>query len=221
MFALSWGIAKLVPFCFTISAHNEHIFSVIWSKWIRERTACVLNQGREFQLHSVISRMCHVNSFMLVYVTCLGFWRKSVQLKNMWWYNLFWTVCCVKSFLTYIRGILKKIIIGKCPFCSSKYGNPNSRLILIHMHIYKWKWQFLSNFVTGKWPLEEGLCFKYVAPIFYLTRIYSRLCHCYIERVLVAKGGYTLVTLPRIVTPYRDSVDGTSARVTYQKLVTR
>jgi len=29
------------------------------------------------------------------------------------------------------------------------------------------------------------------------------------------KGGYTLVTLPRIVTPYRDSVDGTRARVTY------
>ena len=35
------------------------------------------------------------------------------------------------------------------------------------------------------------------------------------------KGGYTLVTLPRIVTPYRNSVDGTRARVTYQKLVTR
>ena len=35
------------------------------------------------------------------------------------------------------------------------------------------------------------------------------------------KGGYTLVTLPRIVTPYRDSVDGTRDRVTYQKLVTR
>jgi hypothetical protein len=35
------------------------------------------------------------------------------------------------------------------------------------------------------------------------------------------KGGYTLVTLPRIVTPYRDSVDGPRARVTYQKLVTR
>ena len=36
-----------------------------------------------------------------------------------------------------------------------------------------------------------------------------------------SKGGYTLVTLPRIVTPYRDSVDETRARVTYQKLVTR
>ena len=35
------------------------------------------------------------------------------------------------------------------------------------------------------------------------------------------KGGYTLVTLPRTVTPYRDSVDGTRDRVTYQKLVTR
>ena len=37
----------------------------------------------------------------------------------------------------------------------------------------------------------------------------------------IDKGGYTLVTLPRIVTPYRDSVDGTRDRVTYQKLVTR
>jgi hypothetical protein len=34
-------------------------------------------------------------------------------------------------------------------------------------------------------------------------------------------GGYTLVMLPRIVTPYRDSVDETRVRVTYQKLVTR
>ena len=34
------------------------------------------------------------------------------------------------------------------------------------------------------------------------------------------KGGYTLVTLPRIVTPYRDSVDETRDRVTYRKLVT-
>jgi hypothetical protein len=38
---------------------------------------------------------------------------------------------------------------------------------------------------------------------------------------ITVKGGYTLVTLPRIVTPYRDSVDGNRARVTYQKLVTR
>ena len=35
------------------------------------------------------------------------------------------------------------------------------------------------------------------------------------------KGRYTLVTLPRNVTPYRDSVDGTCDHVTYQKLVTR
>ena len=39
-------------------------------------------------------------------------------------------------------------------------------------------------------------------------------------KTLSRKGGYTLVTLPRIVTPYRDSVDGTRDRVTYQKLVT-
>jgi hypothetical protein len=34
------------------------------------------------------------------------------------------------------------------------------------------------------------------------------------------KCWYTLVTLPCIVTPYCDSVDGTHDRVTYQKLVT-
>ena len=35
------------------------------------------------------------------------------------------------------------------------------------------------------------------------------------------QGRYTLVTLPRNVTPYHDSVDGTCDHVTYQKLVTR
>jgi len=39
--------------------------------------------------------------------------------------------------------------------------------------------------------------------------------------VTPCKGGSTLVTLPRVVTPYRDSVDGTRDRVMYQKLVTR
>jgi len=34
-------------------------------------------------------------------------------------------------------------------------------------------------------------------------------------------GGYTLVMLPRIVTPYCDGMDKTRARVTYRKLVTR
>ena len=37
----------------------------------------------------------------------------------------------------------------------------------------------------------------------------------------IPEGGSTLGTLPRIGTPYRDSVDGTSDCVTYQKLVTR
>jgi hypothetical protein len=41
------------------------------------------------------------------------------------------------------------------------------------------------------------------------------------RRTGVLNGGYTLVTLPRIVTPYRDGVDGSRARVTYQELVTR
>jgi hypothetical protein len=56
--------------------------------------------------------------------------------------------------------------------------------------------------------------------------VLRKLCVLSIESCLLlrfrhTKGGYTLVTLPRIVTPYRDSVDGTRDRVTYQKLVTR
>ena len=55
------------------------------------------------------------------------------------------------------------------------------------------------------------------------------LCQCLVaktEHKIRATGSgnkdrYTLVTLPRNVTPYRDSVDGTCDHVTYQKLVTR
>jgi hypothetical protein len=35
------------------------------------------------------------------------------------------------------------------------------------------------------------------------------------SRVMYCSGGYTLVKLPRIITPYRDSVDGTRDHVTY------
>ena len=72
----------------------------------------------------------------------------------------------------------------------------------------------------------------------YFLSLYSRNCNLYSLKFYVlnssaarfffllllsfsaSKGGYTLVTLPRIVTPYRDSVDGTRDRVMYQKLVT-
>jgi len=47
-----------------------------------------------------------------------------------------------------------------------------------------------------------------------------QLCCCH-PKHWAPKGGYTFVTLPRIVTPYRDSVDETRARVKYQKLVMR
>lgn len=36
---------------------------------------------------------------------------------------------------------------------------------------------------------------------------------------MLHEGGSTLVTLPRTITPYRDSVDRTRDHVTYQKLV--
>jgi hypothetical protein len=42
-----------------------------------------------------------------------------------------------------------------------------------------------------------------------------------ISSISVFKSEYTLVMLPRIVIPYRDSADGTRKHVTYQKLVTR
>ena len=48
-----------------------------------------------------------------------------------------------------------------------------------------------------------------------------RIRHVSLCFKLAPNGRYTLVMLPRIVTPYRDSVDGTYDRVTYQKLVTR
>jgi hypothetical protein len=37
------------------------------------------------------------------------------------------------------------------------------------------------------------------------------------SRRLNYEGGFTLVTLSRTVTPYRESVDGTGGHVTYQK----
>jgi len=64
------------------------------------------------------------------------------------------------------------------------------------------------------------LYFFFVASLFgdQLFLILDDLSHITRE---VNKGGYTLVTLPRIVTPYRNSVDETRGRVTYQKLATR
>jgi hypothetical protein len=52
------------------------------------------------------------------------------------------------------------------------------------------------------------------------------ICVCARERARACvaqqpKASHTLVMLPRNVTPYRDSVDGTRDRATYQKLVTR
>jgi len=46
----------------------------------------------------------------------------------------------------------------------------------------------------------------------------NTLTKAHVYKVLslcLSKGGYTLVTLPCIVTPYRDSVDGTRNHVTY------
>jgi hypothetical protein len=42
---------------------------------------------------------------------------------------------------------------------------------------------------------------------------------CFVAGIYSSLDGYTLVTLPRTVTPNRDGVDGTRDHVTYQKLV--
>jgi len=81
-------------------------------------------------------------------------------------------------------------------------------------------------------PSCEELCFLYITRISHTVMTWSPFRHNvkrkpqaprqHISAVTrEAKGGYTLVTSPRIVTHYRDSVDGSRARVTYQKLVTR
>jgi len=53
------------------------------------------------------------------------------------------------------------------------------------------------------------------------TDVFDRIYMFSPDRRHACSGGYTLVTLPRTVTPYRDSVDGTRDHVTYRKLVTR
>jgi hypothetical protein len=60
------------------------------------------------------------------------------------------------------------------------------------------------------------------------ARARARVCVCVCEgereqeqereRFSASSGGYTLVTLPRIVTPYRDSVDGTRDSVNVSKV---
>jgi hypothetical protein len=68
--------------------------------------------------------------------------------------------------------------------------------------------------LSHKWQDSRKRQFTECKICFYLpSKLFWNISHF--------KGGYTLVTLPRIVTPYRDNVDETRARVTYQKLVTR
>ena len=69
-------------------------------------------------------------------------------------------------------------------------------------------------------------CTRWRTALFYYLHdpLKTKINLSYVERICsyrAIKGGYTLVTLPRIVTSYRDSVDGTRDRVTYQELVTR
>jgi len=46
------------------------------------------------------------------------------------------------------------------------------------------------------------------------TDVFNRIYMFSPDRRRACSGGYTIVTLPRTVTPYRDSVDGTRDHVT-------
>jgi hypothetical protein len=65
-------------------------------------------------------------------------------------------------------------------------------------------------FAAEKIPMHAGD----MAPLSAHCRIPVRVA-CFVQ----SEGWYTLVTLPRTVTPYRDSVDGTRDHVTYQKFL--
>jgi hypothetical protein len=65
------------------------------------------------------------------------------------------------------------------------------------------------SYNIGQFP---NLWYLYhVCDIWKVNKLQLQLQH------LAYKDGSTLVTLPRNVTPYRDSVDGTRDRVTYQR----
>jgi hypothetical protein len=75
---------------------------------------------------------------------------------------------------------------------------PTSNRLGISLHMLSWR-----KISPQYWKL-------YVA-FFFNDTVRKRRLHW---------AGYTFVTLPRPVTPYRDNVDGTRDHVTYQKLVT-
>jgi len=75
-----------------------------------------------------------------------------------------------------------------------------------------WRRAEFVSLPTGKrhCPLPPGLS---------MLQSVTRVQHSSSVKWRVFKAGSTLVTLPRNVTPYRDSVEGTRDRVTNQKLV--
>jgi hypothetical protein len=92
----------------------------------------------------------------------------------------------------------------------SKLLNPESPKVIIHS---RWEKTFASK------PLQTAC----IVPVPSTTNLLRKMSVTYLSAslLLTSKGGYTLVTLPHITTPYRDSVDGTRDHVTYQKLVMR
>jgi len=69
--------------------------------------------------------------------------------------------------------------------------------------------------------LSSGCCYLYGSHlVVFITEqtmsIHSKTTDLFYK---LCKGEYTLVTLPRSIILYRDSVDGTCDRVTYQKSV--
>jgi hypothetical protein len=107
--------------------------------------------------------------------------------------------------------------LNKTDYVSFWKGLKPARLSLLSFLIY--------TLCSDKTRGFRHVCFLLL--IFFDSMRYSIVSHecCFVSHCRITqwciKGGYTLVTLPRIVTPYRDSVDGTRDRVTCQKLVAR
>ena len=91
--------------------------------------------------------------------------------------------------------------------CSLVYGSftTDERGIMVEWQIVGW------NRSTGR--RRHQIHWTFIGQELYLVTVE-------LTRRSTPNGRYTLVTLPRNVTPYRDRVDSTCDHVTYQKLVT-
>ena len=136
--------------------------------------------------------------------------------------NHFYTILTsvVLTIQLHICDIISQCCVFLCRMSPSEDGRKKDatfRWFAIWLYTFAmWLYTSVSNcFTVVGINVVKNTC---IPPSLTLKTLF--LYTPYVFRV-DCKGGYTLVTLPRIVTPYRDSVDGTRNHVTYQKLITR